>query len=230
MSIENLLALVQDNVYLLLAFAIFIDTSSLFMTMPGQLVLVIMGQQIHQGKISPLLVLAIAIPSGILGGSAGYWYGRVLFLFARPLFRRLPDKMRDILTSLESQNVKDSYYPIIPLAMFAYGLEWLTSIAPGFIGVNYLKYLRFQALGVCAFVLFFVSLGYVTDVVAVEVDPLAGTVIRLLVTGVVILLVVRFARRLVRQWMDRTKNGNAPRGWEKETYPDNSDSSFGEML
>jgi len=212
MTIENLLALVQDNMYLLLALAIFIDTSSLFISMPGQLVLAIMGQQIHQGNISALLVLAIAIPSGILGGSAGYWYGRAVFVLARLLFRRLPDKMRDILTFLESQNVKDSYYPIIPLAMFAYGLEWLTSIAPGFIGVDYLKYLRFQALGVCVFVLFFVSLGYVTDVVAVEVDPLAGNVIRLLVTGAVILLIVRFAHRLVRQWMDHTRNGNAPRG------------------
>ena len=90
-------------------------------------------------------------------------------VLARPFVQRRMPRFNRLLISLEDQIVREQFFPIIPIAIFAYQLEWLTSIAPGFLKLPYVKFVVYDILAVCLYVSVFTTLGYLGEALAERV-------------------------------------------------------------
>src|SRR5215217_7819520 len=149
-----------DEHGLLMAFVLlFLEESGLPPIIPGDLLMVLVGLQAAQGRVSLIVALLLLELATVLGGSVLYWLssvgGHAVIHKVGRHVGATPERLKSISMSLEQHGML-----AIVLGRLIPSLCVLTAVTAGLLGYPYRKFVPALALGGFIHLLIFVLLGY----------------------------------------------------------------------
>jgi membrane protein DedA with SNARE-associated domain len=153
-----LLNLVDSADHQIVFLLILVEEAGLPFPMPGDLIKVLAGYRVAQGKASLLGTLAVLEGATVLGASILYWIGA---RGGRPLLYRCAPVFRCDRQKLERAEAWITRHGVVAIVLSRVipGLRIPSALMAGAFGMPYLKFLPALALGSMLYILFFVLLG-----------------------------------------------------------------------
>jgi membrane protein DedA with SNARE-associated domain len=166
---------------------------------PGELILLFVGAMVYWGRLSVCAVLATGFAAVLLGDHVWYLAGR------RGGRKWLQWFCRATLGSAQCEARTQYFFQrygaaSLLFAKFLPGLRTFATPMAGMTGVPYLRFFFYDALGSVTWLVGSVELGRVMatqlGVVLARVHHLGGTLLSIFALGGLVLLILRFRRRL----------------------------------
>jgi membrane protein DedA with SNARE-associated domain len=150
----------EEHAELALFLVLLLEESGIPLPLPGDLVMMLAGVRVHQGRMHFLVAILLMESATLIGCSILYTLARrggrpVLYRYGKFLHLEL-----DKLAKAEDFLRRHGALAIV-LGRVIPGLRIPTSLAAGVFGVPYRVYLPSAALGASAYILFFYLLGYI---------------------------------------------------------------------
>lgn len=190
--------LLEEHGMLLAFVLLLLEESGVPPVIPGDLLMVLMGVQAAQGKVSLVAVLALLEVATMIGGSILYALsavgGHAIINRVGPYVGATPERLKRIDDSLKRHGEV-----AIVLGRLVPSLCILTAVAAGLVGFPYRRFLPALAVGGFLHLLVFVMLGYwvgppVLDVLS-KLHPPFELVAALLALAGLTAWLIRSARR-----------------------------------
>jgi len=173
---------------------------SLGLPLPGESILIFASVLAGRGEISLFLLGPLAWVGAVIGDNIGYLIGRSL---GRGLILRYGSK---IGISSERFNRVQSFFQrygavTVAFARFVSVLRQLNGVVAGTMGMDWKRFLLFNAIGGALWVAVWVSAGYFLGIHGSEIKTIAhnlgwiGAVVGLGLFGVALLLAIFLSRR-----------------------------------
>jgi len=152
------LRLLNDHAEWALFLVLLLEESGIPLPLPGDLVMMLAGVRVAQGRTNPILAIFLMESATLIGSSALYWLARrggrpVLYRYGKFLHLEL-----DKLERAEDFLRRHGRLAIIAGRIIP-GLRIPTTLASGVFGVPFLTFLPSLALGASIYILFFFFLG-----------------------------------------------------------------------
>ncbi|HLH22878.1 MAG TPA: DedA family protein [Chloroflexota bacterium] len=152
------LHLLNEHAEWALFLVLLLEESGIPLPLPGDLVMMLAGVRVAQGRTNPLLAIFLMESATLIGSSALYWLARrggrpVLYRYGKFLHLEL-----DKLERAEDFLRRHGRLAIVAGRVIP-GLRIPTTLASGVFGVPYLTFLPPLALGASIYILFFFFLG-----------------------------------------------------------------------
>jgi membrane protein DedA with SNARE-associated domain len=188
-----------------LAVAGFVFLEDFGVPVPGETILIVAAVYAGTGRLSIFLVALLGFLAAVLGDNVGFAIGRLggqrlLSRFGRYILLT-PERVEKATGFFERHGGK-----IIVVARFVEGLRQANGIIAGLIGMRWLRFLAFNAIGATLWVALWTSVGYFSGD---HIDAIYSDVTRYdtyFAIAVVVLLIFYIARRVRR----RRKRAGAP--------------------
>lgn len=155
---EFLLNLVDSADIRMVFLLILVEEAGLPFPMPGDLIKLLAGYRVAQGRASLLGTLAVLEGATLLGATILYWIGA---RGGRPLLYRCAPFFRCDLPKLQRAEAWITRHGVVAIVLGRVipGLRIPSALMAGAFGMPYLKFLPALALGSMLYILFFVLLG-----------------------------------------------------------------------
>ena len=164
-----------------IAIVVFVEEAGVPIPVPTDLLMVLAGYQVAQGKMNLLWLLFTAELATVLGASLLYWIGArggrpLLYRYGRFVHLDAPrlDRAGDWL--------RRQGWRAVFFGRLIFGLRVVTALAAGAFGVPYRVFFTAMALGGFLYIVVFVALGMFLGPVAIEVIEGLQLSIRALLT------------------------------------------------
>ena len=170
---------------------------------PGETVLILGAVYAGTGRLNIVLVALLAFFAAMLGDNIGFAIGhfggrRLALRYGRYVFLT-PERLDRATEFFDRHGGK-----VIVIARFVEGLRQLNGIIAGMSGMEWRRFLVFNAIGAALWVGVWTTLGYLSGS---NIDTIYNTAARYstyLLAALVVLVVAYVARRLVRRRRART--------------------------
>ena len=170
---------------------------------PGETVLILGAVYAGTGRLNIVLVALLAFFAAMLGDNIGFAIGhfggrRLALRYGRYVFLT-PERLDRATAFFDRHGGK-----VIVIARFVEGLRQLNGIIAGMSGMQWRRFLVFNAIGAALWVGVWTTLGYLSGS---NIDTIYNTAARYstyLLAALVVLVVAYVARRLVRRRRART--------------------------
>ena len=170
---------------------------------PGETVLILGAVYAGTGRLNIVLVALLAFFAAMLGDNIGFAIGhfggrRLALRYGRYVFLT-PERLDRATAFFDRHGGK-----VIVIARFVEGLRQLNGIIAGMSGMEWRRFLVFNAIGAALWVGVWTTLGYLSGS---NIDTIYNTAARYstyLLAALVVLVVAYVARRLVRRRRART--------------------------
>jgi membrane protein DedA with SNARE-associated domain len=161
---------------------------------PGETILIAAAVFAGSGHMNIAVVILVGVIAAIIGDNIGYAIGH---FGGRPLARRFG---RYVFLTPERLDHAESFFnrhggKVVTIARFVEGLRQANGILSGIVGMHWLKFLGFNALGAVLWVCTWAGLGYLTGEHIVEIYAAIEKYKWYAVAAVVVIIAALITRR-----------------------------------
>lgn len=160
--------------------------------LPGEIGVILGGVLANQHKLALTLVFIAAIAGAIIGDSIGYWVGE---RYGERVLAKIPDRLlKPEHLERAEQTVRRFGGRAVFVGRFTAALRALVPGMAGMSGINYARFLVWNALGGSIWAAGFVILGYLAGSQYQRIEHYANYIGLALLAAIVVLLYVRHRR------------------------------------
>ncbi len=189
---DDLLQLIGRYGYLMIFFGVMLESAGV--PLPGETVLIAAGALVHRGVLDPGDVLFFGILGAVIGDQIGYWVGR---FGGRPFVLRwgryaliTPERLGQAETFFDRHGGRAVF-----LARFVAGLRVFAALVAGTSRMAWERFAFYNVLGGTVWATAAVLLGYFLWASISLVEHWVGRASLLLVAGLVLAWLLRWAYR-----------------------------------
>ncbi len=179
--------------------AAFILLECIGIPIPGETVLLVAAGFAGAGKLSIAAVIIVASGAGVLGGTGGYWLGRLLGIGFVERWGRYVGLTRDKIQRLTDFFIRNGATTVF-FGRFISILRTYLSVFAGISKMPYLPFTVFNALGAVVWASIFGTIGYVFGK---HIDEVENSV-RIFGWGALLGTAMIFATWYLRRWISST--------------------------
>lgn len=201
--LAHLAPLLDQYGYLAVGVLIFMEDFGI--PAPGETILLTAAIYAGAGQLNVAVIMVVAVLAAVAGDNLGYLIGRV---GGRPFVRRWghyvllpPERFRKVEEFFDRHGGK-----VVTVARFIPGLREANGIVAGTIGMPWLRFLAFNALGAALWVTVWTVLGYTAGAYIGEIYDEIARYFTYLVIGLVVLALALIVRHLLRRRRDRREH------------------------
>jgi membrane protein DedA with SNARE-associated domain len=197
------LGFINDYRYIGVFCAFFLYATGCASIIPGRSMMIFVGVMCHRGYLNPYVAAPAALIASIIGANLGYVIGR--YTVGNILARR--DRFiflsRATLEKGMAAARRHGAKLIVP-AMFVGGFWALTSLIPGMVKMKYSRFAAVNALGLIAWVIALMCMGYFGGYVWSRTFMGKSYIVVLVVAGAAALFIIW--KTVIRKWRYQAKS------------------------